>query len=271
MLPELEVGQFHAFGFTVIRNCLSVDEFEQIEKAYRSIIPSAPLYDYFTKIGTRMTSRFIFKDECLGNLIEHPKVMKVMRDIWGTECLYNGGQDMWENRDETPWHCDGPPGRKTQTLKIALYLDEMDKNSGSLNVIPGSHHPEFSAALFQSCGYWEKGSRPRLHLDPVNIPGAISLHTQPGDVILWNNHIWHSAFKRKDGRPRRTLFISYTPDPGNDLLDILNFRNLVKYHLSEDRPYMYSDEMIRYAGPARKKMVARLEELGVKNIHKNNY
>ena len=161
MLSELEVGQFHAFGFTVIRNCLSADEFEQIEKAYKRIIPSAPLYEYFTKIGTRMTSRFLFEDECLGNLIEHPKVMEVMRDIWGTECLYNGGQDMWENRDETPWHCDGPPGRKTVTLKIALYFDEMDENSGSLNVIPGSHHPEFSERLFQTCGYWEKGSLAR--------------------------------------------------------------------------------------------------------------
>ena len=32
---------------------------------------------------------------------------------------------------------------------------------------------------------------------------------------------------------------------------------------------MYSDEMIRNAGPERKKMVARLEKLGVENIHEN--
>ena len=270
MLSELEIGQFHTFGFTVIRDCLSVNEFEEVEKAYTRLIASAPRYNYFSEIGTRRTARFVFEDANLANLIEQPKVMEVMRDIWGTECLYNGGQDMWENRDETPWHCDGPPGRETVTLKIALYLDEMDKNTGSLNVIPGSHHPEFSATLFQSCGYWEKGGRPRLRLDRDNIPGALSLHTQPRDVVLWNNHIWHSAFKRNDGLPRRTLFIGYTPDPGNDLLEALELRNQVKYHLSEDRPYIYSDEMIQSSGPARKKMVARLEELGVENIHEKN-
>ena len=267
MLSQLEVGQFHAFGFMVLRNCLSEDEFEQVEKAYTRLIATAPRYDYFSNIGTRMTSSFVYEDESLGNLIEHSKVMEAMRDIWGTECLYLGGQDMWENRDYTPWHCDGKPAQDTVTLKTALYLDEQDKDTGSLNVIPGSHHPDFSATLFQSCGYWEKnGGRPRLKLDPENIPGALSLHTQPGDVILWNNHIWHSAFKRKDGLPRRTLFIGYMPDPGNDLLKILELRNQVKQHLSEDRPYLYNEQMMRNASPARNKMVARLEELGVENV-----
>lgn len=266
MLSELEVGQFKAFGFTVIRDCLNTNEFEKIEKGYTHLIANASRYNYFSEIGTRMTETFLYEDANLANLIEHPRVMEVMRDIWGVECLYNGGRDMWENRDETPWHCDGPPARKTVTLKIALYLDEMDEDSGSLNVIPGSHHPEFSATLFQSCGCWEKGSRPRLRLDKGNIPGAISLHTKPRDIVLWNNNIWHSAFKRKDGLPRRTLFIGYTPDPGNDLLEILELRKKVKNHLIEDYPYMYSEEMIRNATPARKKMIARLEELGIENV-----
>ena len=79
MLSELEVGQFHAFGFTVIRNCLSADECEQVEKAYTRLIPSAPRYNYFSEIGTRRTVRFVFEDANLGSLIEHPKVMEVMR------------------------------------------------------------------------------------------------------------------------------------------------------------------------------------------------
>ena len=270
MLSDLEVGQFNTFGFTVIRDCLSTNEFEKIEKAYTHLIANAYRYNYFSEIGTRVTNTFVYEDANMANLMEHPQVMEVMHDIWGTECLYNGGISMWENKDETPWHCDGLPARKTVTLKIALYLDEMDEDSGSLNVIPGSHHPEFSATLFQSCGYWEKGSRPRLRLDKDNIPGAISLHTKPRDIVLWNNHIWHSAFKRKDGLPRRTLFIGYTPDPGNDLLEILELRKMVQNHLNEDCPYMYSEEMIRNANPTRKKMIARLEELGIENVKEKN-
>jgi ectoine hydroxylase-related dioxygenase (phytanoyl-CoA dioxygenase family) len=179
---------------------------------------------------------------------------------------------MWENRDLTPWHCDGKPAQDTVTVKIAVYLDEQDKDSGSLNVIPGSHHPEFSASLFQSCGYWENGNRPRLHFDPDKIPGAISVDTKPRDIILWNNHLWHSAFKRKDGVPRRTLFVTYMPDPGNDLLKTLELRDAVKQHLQHiqqligDWPYLYSEQMIRNTSPARNKMIARMDELGVENV-----
>jgi len=269
MLSELEVGQFHAFGFVVIRNCLSVDEYDQVENVYSRLIATAPRYTRFSEIGTKKTETFVYEDEILANLIEHPKVMEAMCEIWGTECLYIGGSSMLENSDFTPWHCDGKPAHGNVTLKMALYLDEQDKDRGSLNVIPGSHHPEFSASLFQTCGYWENGNRPRLRLDPDKIPGAISLDTKPRDIILWNNHLWHSAFKRKDGLPRRTLFNTYMPDPENDLLKTLELRDTVKQHrqhLSEDWPYLYNELMLRNASPARNKMIARLEELGVENV-----
>ena len=45
---------------------------------------------------------------------------------------------------------------------------------------------------------------------------------------------------------------------------------MVKNHLNEDCPYMYSEEMIRYANPTRKKMIARLEELGIENVKEKN-
>ena len=67
MLSELEVGQFHAFGFVVIRNCLSVDEFEQVEKAYTRLIATAPQYTRFSEIGTHKTETFVFEDEILAN------------------------------------------------------------------------------------------------------------------------------------------------------------------------------------------------------------
>ena len=96
------------------------------------------------------------------------------------------------------------------------------------------------------------------------------MHTKPRDIILWNNNLWHSAFKRKDGLPRRTLFIGYTPDPGSDLLKILELRKEVKMHLNEDYPYMYSEEMTRNANLTRKKMIARLEELEIENVKEKN-
>ncbi len=268
MLSELEVGQFWTFGFTVLRGCLSGEEVDRLQEAHRRVIADAPVYNYFAENGTRMLSPFVHADDAFANLIEQPGVMEAMRDIWGTECLYIAGSDMWANRDDTPWHTDGQPGRHILTLKTAVYLDEQSKGFGSLNLIPGSHHPEYSTALFQSCGYWDRG-RPRLRLDPDAIPGALSVQTCPGDVVLWDNRLWHSAFKRKDGQPRRTMFIGYMPDPQDDLLALKDVRTTVETQITEQQPFVYSKEMMEKGCPRREKMAARLEELGVEKVRES--
>ena len=265
MLSDLEVGQFRTFGFIALRSCLTEREVKELQEAHDRVIAGAPEYNYFAENGTRMLSPFVQADNAFARLIEHPRVMEAMRDIWGTECLYIGGSDMWANRDDTPWHTDGQPGRQTVTLKTAVYLDEQDRDLGSLNLIPGSHHPEFSAALFRSCGYWDRG-RPRLRLDPHAIPGSVFLRTRPGDVVLWDNRLWHSAFRRKDGDPRRTMFIGYMPDPRDDLLAVRDLRAAVEAHLSEEQPFVYSREMMRKGSGGREKMASRLEGLGVERV-----
>ena len=279
MLSELEIGQFRAFGFVVLKNCLSPAEVARITAAYDRVMPTAPLTQYFDKEKeTRALMSFVQADDAFGALIEHPGVMEAMRDIWGTEALYIAGSDMWANFGDTPWHSDGQPGRERKTLKTAIYLDEMGPDTGPLNVVPGSHHPEakgdwyyarvhpeFCAAIFQSCGIWDQG-RPRLRLDKEKVPGTVSLYTKLGDVVLWDNRLWHSAFQRKDGKARRTMFIGYTPDPQDDLLAIEDVRAIIRQHISEKQPFVYSKEMMAKASPARQKMVARLEELGVKNV-----
>lgn len=217
MLSDLEVGQFRAFGFTVLRSCLAECEVKELQEAHDRVIAKAPAYDYFAENGTRMLSPFVQADDAFGALIEHPGVMEAMRDIWGTECLYIAGSDMWANRDDTPWHTDGQPGRQAVTLKTAVYLDEQDRDLGSLNLIPGSHHPGFSAALFRSCGRWDRG-RPRLRLDPHSIPGAVSLRTLPGDVVLWDNRLWHSAFSAGTAVRGGPCSSATCPTPGTTCL-----------------------------------------------------
>ena len=265
MLADLEVGQFWTFGFVVLRSCLSENEVDRLQEAHDRAIADAPEYNYFAENGTQKLSPFVQADDAFAALIEHPCAMEAMRDIWGTECLYIAGSDMWANRDDTPWHTDGHPGRQTVTLKTAIYLDEQDKGFGALNLIPGSHHPEFSATLFRSCGYWDRG-RPRLHLKPDAIIGAVSLQTRPGDVVLWDNRLWHSAFRRQDGRPRRTMFIGYMPDPQDDLLAVKDLQMMVETALREKQSFVYSKEMMEKGGAGREKMAARLEELGVERV-----
>ena len=267
MLSDLEIGQFRAYGYIVLRACLSPDEVAGLSEAYDRVIVDGRVYNYFGQNESRLVQPFVQADDRFGALIEHPRVLEAMRDIWGTESLYVAGSDLWENRDETPWHSDGRPGRGTIAVKTSIYLDEQDGDSGALNFIPGSHHPEFCAGIFHAFGYWNvHTSRPRLRLDPRSVPGAFPVHTRPGDIVLWDPRLWHSAFKRKDGRPRRAMFISYMPDPMDNLLALSDLRAAVQANLSEKQAFVYSKEMMRTGGPAREKMAARLEALGVERV-----
>jgi hypothetical protein len=267
MLTRQEVGQYHAYGFVVIRDCLSGAEVERIGAAHRKAIDAKATADgRFGDGGTVNYGNFVEDDDAFSALVEHPKLMEAMRDIDGTEFLYMGGSDIWENRDDTPWHCDQIPGSKVWTAKAAVYLDEAHEDDGALNAIPGTHIPEFNAAIMRSWGRFKGGGSPRLWLEPKEVPGAVSVQTSPGDVVLFQTNLWHSAWRRVDGQPRRNLFIQYFRDPGDDVLALRELRQAVTGALSEERPYLYSAAMMAKGGAPREKMASRLEHLGVDNV-----
>ena len=160
------------------------------------------------------------------------------------------------NKSETPWHSDvlGNPDRDPDffQIKVAIYLDELNADSGSLNVIPGSHFPAFGQALLDECGYRERDTRPRLHFDAP--PGAVSVETRPGDVVFFDTRVWHSAFSRTGGR--RTAFLQYVPDPGDSPQRQRQVRECFKR-------FPYTDRLIETAGPLREEMVTRMHQLGI--------
>ena len=268
MLTEVEVGQFVAFGYVLLRNCLRPDEVRTLQEAFDRVSKSAPGLDQFGTGGSTRLAPFVEADGSFGALVEHPGIMEAMRDIDGTEFLYSGSSDLTANLDDVFWHCDGIPGRQPRIAKTAIYLDELSDGDGALNVIPGSHHPGFSAALFRSYGPLGEEYRRRSHdqITRDNIPGAVPIHTKPGDVVLWDNRLWHSAWKRSDSSRRRNMFISYMRDPLDDPIGARELREFLASHLTEQGSVIYSKEMMRRGGPAREKMADRLEELGVANV-----
>ena len=269
MLNDLEVGQFRAFGYVVLEDCLGTGELQRVQEAFDRVVDGAPAHTDFGAAGTRRSVTFMKEEDALGALIEHPKVMAAMRDIDGTEFLYTGSADLTANVDDVYWHTDGNPGMQPMTAKAVFYLSEADDGDGALNVIPGSFHPEFSAALFRSYGPLGEEYRRRSHDSRArqDVPGVVQVRAKPGDAVLWDNRLWHSAWKRRDGKPRRNIFFNYVRDPLDDPIRAREVREHVsKYRSGSSRLYVYSKRMMRIGGPARKKMTARLEALGVENV-----
>ena len=208
MLNDLDVGQFRAFGYVLLEDCLGTDEVGQVQESFDRVIDGAPAFTDFGTRGTKRSVSFMETEASLGALIEHPNIMEAMRDIDGTEFLYAGAGDLTANVDDVYWHTDGNPSMQPMTAKSAIYLTDARDGDGALSIIPGSFHPEFSAALFRSYGPLGEEYRKRSHDEGFqqDVPGAVQVRAKPGDVLLWDNRLWHSAWKRKDGKPRRNIF-----------------------------------------------------------------
>lgn len=265
MLSELEVAQYKVFGFVVLSNFLKDDEVAGIEQAYERVMAKSLSHDYFGNAGTRVTRDVENQDPTFASFVVHPHLIEAMKDIWGLPCLYFSS-DVWLNRDDTPWHTDGMPGRsQISEVKVTLYLDEMTAQQGSLNLISGSHHPQVSESLFTECGCWDSG-RPRLRFERDKIPGAISLHTRPHDVVVWDTRLWHSAWKRQDGRPRRSLFFSFYPDPHDHLLKVNALREECERKCQNRGEPMYGRNFLSHDDAHIQWMADRLEAIGVKHV-----
>ena len=269
MLTDLEVGQFRAFGYVVLKDCLDADELQGVQEAFDRVRERAPDFKDFGPGGTKRSVSFMEAEEALGALIEHPKIMEAMRDIDGTEFLYIGNGDLTANVDDVYWHTDGNPSMQPMTVKTAIYLSDSSDGDGALNVIPGSFHPDFSAALYRSYAPLGEEYRRRSH-DPrtqKNVPGVFEVRAKLGDVLLWDNRLWHSAWNRRDGKPRRNIFFSYVRDPLDDPIIGREVREHVdRYRAGPSSPFVYTKQMMRAGGPAREKMAARLEALGVEDV-----
>ena len=182
--------------------------------------------------------------------------MEAMRELDGTKFLYTGGGDLTANVDNVFWHTDGNPSKQPMTAKTAVYLSDSTDGDGALNIIPGSFHPEFSAAIYRSYAPLGEEYRNRSHDESAikEIPGNFEIRAKPGGVVIWDNRLLHSAWKRKVGHPRRNIFINYVRDPQNDPVQKREVRELISNGLKgPGRSYVYSKKLLSNSSTAREK------------------
>ena len=99
-----------------------------------------------------------------------------------------------------------------------------------------------------------------MDIAATEMPGMVPLCNEPGDVIFMNHKLFHSALTDRPGRRaiHVTCFPNVTEDGNRE-----HFDWLVGYldHLTSDWGRMYSDRLVRTAGPRRERMLSRAIEL----------
>lgn len=201
-LTEQQLAQFNTFGYLGLPGLLTdkadriIAEFETLWASHGGGHGGKP-HD-----GTARSAmvQFLDQSEYLSTLLDDPRIHDIAASILGDDFNYMGSDGNFYAGD-TKWHSDGYGGRGgLKHIKFAFYLDPLTGDTGALRVIPGSHRvgEPFAEQL-------EKEIRKSDEI--WGIPGsqvpAVALVTQPGDVLVFNHDIKHSAW---GGSKRRRMF-----------------------------------------------------------------
>jgi len=152
---------------------------------------------------------------------------------------------------DSPWHVDS--NLPLESIGFAAYLEPNESDSGALRVLPGSHLPKRGNFL-RAMGATGK---PATELQSEILP------TEPGDMIVFDEHLFHASH---GGVARRQWRIDYVRDPEDAAA-----RNTTRAYFSNiyapnwgggydvDRYPSYGPDWRTSGRPA----VERLETLGV--------
>jgi len=250
LTPE-QLTFFNTFGYITLPGLLDdcIDEvIAGFERVWESIGGG---HDGQSHDGKQRSACLPFpgKDEYLATLVDNPKIHDIAACILGDDFNYTGGDGNLYVGD-TQWHSDGYSGERLPSIKIAFYLDPMERETGALRVIPGSHFvgdrfadqvqdqimtPDYQPSSISSWG-----------IQPHEIP-AVSLDTKPGDVAVFYHNLKHGAF---GGSQRRRMFtMNFCERYPEERLD--DFATMISHEARFITDTLYGPYMTQNISPER--------------------
>jgi hypothetical protein len=188
LLSDADRARFDADGYLVLRRSFDAARLSaEVDAALADGLPGAfrseagggisgrylPLMNERTPESLRLLDRFAAVAAAL--------LARPMLPVRAKCVLYFG---------DAGWHRDSDTD--LASVGFAAYLEPLDAASGALRVRPGSHR----------------------HTDEApGIGGELALPTEPGDVIVFDEHLWHAS---SGGRDRRQWRVDFVADPTTD-------------------------------------------------------
>ena len=247
-LTKQQKSFFDTFGYLIFRG-LFRDEIEHITAEFRGVFDDRGVeHD-----ASKRTCMVPFADQRAGlcALLDDPRIDGIAGGLLGDDYNYIVGDGNYYSGD-TGWHSDGYHTVNTY-LKIAFYLDPVGHDSGALRVLPGSHLVELENWSGRSAG----SSAELWNMHGREVP-AVTLDSQPGDVVVFNHNLMHAAF---GGSTQRRMFTinfcnqARTPDEVKDVRDFIAVHS--RFWLDS----MHGDVMRATASEKRMRHLRQIMEL----------
>lgn len=221
-LLEERVAFFRREGFLVLRNLLSIEEVEELNREVGRIVSnhttiepvregfdlepnqdSSRGYPTFRKIGgvTSLSAAF-------DRLMRHDKIVPVLHALMGPVIDLYRDVVMMKLAGvgrEKPWHQDSTywPWRPMSLVSAMTALDRATPENGCLQVIPGTHTEEVQ----------HFGQELQIEVDENLQKKSHYVPLEPGDTLLFHSLLLHASEPNRSERDRRVAIISYkTPE-----------------------------------------------------------
>jgi len=242
VLTPLQVQRFETFGYLVLPQLLG-DDIGWITEEFHAVFAESSLeHD-----GTKRTAIVPFVDqrERLAALVDHDAIEGVLGPLLGDDFTYCGSDGNFYSGD-TGWHADGNHSIG-KYLKIAIYLDPVDGDSGALRVIPGSHR---AAALNGGWAARDAGRSVDLWgIEMRDVP-SVTLRSEPGDVVVFNHNIMHASF---GGSTARRMFTLNCVARVNTAAEVRELREYITVHRHFGLTRMHGPLMRDTGSPRRQR------------------
>jgi len=254
MLTIEQKQHFETFGFLVLRQLLTQNEIDEIRGASDEFLRENRGGKPFP--GTKRQGMIPFFELIpkLQWLIEDDRIYALGEELLGPDFILNATEGNL-HVGNTRWHGGGPEAEPVPHIKIAFYLEPNTKETGALRFIPGSHQLEFRKFLQPLTAQFENPNVMPFGVSGVDLPSFV-IESQPGDVVIFPETLWHAAFGGALGRSQHA--INFMANPVTDA-EVAYVRRLYEgWEYSLHPP----DQLINSERPRLRRMVERSIELG---------
>ena len=222
MLSPAHLAAYRRDGFIVLPEVFSPEDVKALRRVTdefvrdaRTITANDDIYDLEDSNSAaeprvrRIKTPHVHHPE-YARAARHPKIVEVLRELWGTVRFDTGKLNMKSAGYVAPveWHQDWAfyPHTNDDLAAVGIMLDDCDSENGPMMVIPGSHKGPI---------YDHHGSDGRFcgAIDPdacgLDLSGAVPCLGKAGSITVHHVRAVHGSATNFSGKERRFLLFQY--------------------------------------------------------------
>ena len=256
MITAEQKAHWETFGFLMLRQLFAPDEVKVLREAAIEVVNQQGGGNAFTEAPGFSMGTFMERHPALANWVDDDRIYEIPETLLGPDFFleHTGGAVY---RGDSPWH-GGPPPEPPKPIKhgkIAMYFDSLRKDDGCLRVIPGTHRRPFGDRVHPLYHEADEPQSMFFGVADEDVP-CVALDSEPGDVIVFTERVFHSAYGSKIGRLQITAEYNSNPTTDEQIAKLLEEHDTYKWGFHPAESYINSDR------PRIRRMVSRLVELG---------